>query len=132
MAGTWCRPAVRAQPAAGRKQGRLDLFSSFWAGGGPGRAMRLLLPLILLLLPPAQAATYNVNPDGSGDYTTIPPALTAASSGDTIIVHGGTYPGFSVGKDGITLIGEGSPQITGGVGLNNRNRFISCIRNSNG
>jgi hypothetical protein len=92
MAGTWCRPAGRAQPAAGRKQGRRDLFSSFLVGGG---TIRILLPLILLLLPiAAQAATYHVNPDGSGDYTTIAAALAAASTGDTIIVQGEYTPVF--------------------------------------
>lgn len=77
-------------------------------------------------LPSAQAATYHVNPDGSGDHTTIPPALAAASSGDSIIVHAGTYPGFDIGKNGMALIGEGSQRISGAVALNNWNRSISC------
>jgi hypothetical protein len=41
-------------------------------------------------------------------------------------VHAGTYPGFDIGKYGIAPIGEGSPSISGAVGLNKWNRFISC------
>lgn len=121
MACIWRRPAGRAQSAAGREHGICDLFC-FWEGGGPGMAMRFLLHLTS-----AQTATYHVNPEGSGDCTTIPPALTAAISGDTVILHAGTYPGFDIGMNGMARMGVGSPRITRAVGLNNWNWFISCI-----
>ena len=34
---------------------------------------------------------YLVKKDGTGDYTTIQAAVTAASSGDSIVVYPGTY-----------------------------------------
>lgn len=40
---------------------------------------------------PASAATITVNPDGTGDYTTIQEAVDNAASGDVIQVEGGTY-----------------------------------------
>ncbi|MCA9759458.1 MAG: right-handed parallel beta-helix repeat-containing protein [Candidatus Eisenbacteria bacterium] len=39
------------------------------------------------------AATYTVLPDGSGDYPTIQAALTAASTGDTILLGDGIFTG---------------------------------------
>jgi len=37
------------------------------------------------------AFTYNVNPDGSGDFTAIRPAMAVSADGDTIIVAVGRY-----------------------------------------
>jgi hypothetical protein len=39
----------------------------------------------------ADAATYLVKPDGTGDYPTIQSAMDAASYGDTVLVMPGTY-----------------------------------------
>jgi hypothetical protein len=44
-----------------------------------------------LLASASSAAVISVNPDGSGDYTTIHEAAEAAMSGDTIQVAAGTY-----------------------------------------
>ncbi len=44
-------------------------------------------------LRPANAATYHVNPDGSGDYSTIAEAVAAARSGDRILLGSGTFRG---------------------------------------
>ncbi|GAA0531595.1 pectinesterase family protein [Paractinoplanes ferrugineus] len=78
----------------------------------------------------AQAATtYVVATDGSGNYTTIQAALSAAKSGDTISVKAGTYRGqvsIPAAKSGITIKGATGtssdivitgnvPQSTGGA-----------------
>ncbi len=50
-----------------------------------------LLAAALVLAPVAGAATWRVERDGSGDYTTIQPAVDAAASGDTILIGPGQY-----------------------------------------
>ena len=52
------------------------------------------LVLLLILLPATGfAATYVVQPDGSGDFTTIQDALNAASNGDVICLGDGAFTG---------------------------------------
>lgn len=60
----------------------------------------------------AEVKTWTVDDDGPADFATIVDALNAASSGDTIYVHNGTYAGANeygvglmIGKP-LTLIGE--------------------------
>ncbi|WP_030439902.1 pectinesterase family protein [Actinoplanes subtropicus] len=71
----------------------------------------LLAAAALILAPaaPAHAATtITVAADGSGNYTTIQAALSAAKSGDTISVKAGTYHGqvsIASAKSGITIKG---------------------------
>jgi pectin methylesterase-like acyl-CoA thioesterase len=76
---------------------------------------------LLLLSTTVQARTWRVARDGSGDYTTIQPAIDWASAGDTISIGAGVYtecrtvrlPGWSWSieiyvyamKDNLTLIG---------------------------
>ena len=50
-----------------------------------------LLAAALVIPPAAGAATWRVERDGSGDYTTIQPAVDAAASGDTILIGPGQY-----------------------------------------
>ncbi len=38
-----------------------------------------------------------------GDYATIAAAITAAKAGDTVLVAPGTYPGFTLAKDDVTV-----------------------------
>lgn len=70
-----------------------------------------LIAAALLLAPAAPAAaatTITVAADGSGNYTTIQAALSAAASGDTISVKAGTYHGqvsIPASKSGITIKG---------------------------
>jgi hypothetical protein len=80
------------------------------------------LACFLLLSVPATARTWRVARDGSGDYTTIQPAIDWASAGDTISIGAGVYtecrtvrlPGWSwsieiyvyATKDNLTLIGD--------------------------
>jgi predicted outer membrane repeat protein len=51
------------------------------------------LMLVLALTASLQAATWYVKPDGSGDVPTIDDAVTAAASGDTILLADGTFSG---------------------------------------
>jgi predicted outer membrane repeat protein len=50
-----------------------------------------MLTLLLLFCPWASGATISVDTNGSGPFTTIQSAIWAASNGDTIEVHAGTY-----------------------------------------
>lgn len=53
-----------------------------------------LLSLTILLGNSASfATTWNLTPDGLGDFPTIQLAVTAASDGDVIVLGGGTYTG---------------------------------------
>ncbi|MCK9566662.1 MAG: right-handed parallel beta-helix repeat-containing protein, partial [Methanothrix sp.] len=63
----------------------------------------------------ASAATLIVGPGET--YTTIQAAINAASSGDTIEVHSGTYNGGVLVDKTLTLEGVGSPVVdAGGLG----------------
>jgi hypothetical protein len=64
----------------------------------------------------ALSATWIVDETGGPgvNFTDIPPALAAASPGDVVIVHGGTYSGFTLDK-GVVLMGEGIPKPTLGT-----------------
>jgi predicted outer membrane repeat protein len=54
----------------------------------------LVLAVSALVAIPAAADTFVVDIGGSGDYTAINLAITAASEGDTILVRPGTYTGL--------------------------------------
>jgi len=54
-------------------------------------AATLILTLVAALCCGAMAAEYHVKQDGSGDFTSIQPAMNAAIDGDVIIVHPETY-----------------------------------------
>ena len=90
--------------------------------------MIALLICVLLGAPgQAEAKTWHVEKDGSGDYTIIQEAVDAAASGDTIRIGPGryndrrlyTYPGWSdsvivtVFQYELTLIGSGPATILG-------------------
>lgn len=66
----------------------------------------VFLPVFLLAVLPAQAATHYVGSCGTPNTTTIAAAITAAAAGDTILICPGTYTLAStivVDKSGLTL-----------------------------
>lgn len=74
-------------------------------------------PLVLILAAPATlpAATFLIQPDGTGDFPTIQAALTAAAAGDTIALADGTFTGAGnrnlnyVGKSLVVMSQSGTP-----------------------
>jgi hypothetical protein len=58
------------------------------------KLLLLVLAATALVAVPAAADTIVVDTGGSGDHTAINPAISAASSGDTILVMPGTYTGL--------------------------------------
>ena len=51
-----------------------------------------VLCVAVLLASASGAATLRVERDGTGDYTTIQPALDAVAAGDTVLIGPGEYP----------------------------------------
>jgi hypothetical protein len=84
----------------------------------------VVLTLVLSLVVASMASTVEANPGelhvGPGqDYATIQAAIAAASDGDTIIVHPGTYHGFTIeDKNDLSIVGQA------GVTVNTPNRFV--------
>jgi pectinesterase len=69
----------------------------------------LLLVTSLFVAPTSLAATITVAADGSGNYTTIQAAISAATTGTVITVKPGTYQGqvqIPASKSGITIQGS--------------------------
>lgn len=64
----------------------------------------LTLLLLVAAVSGVQGATLVVAPSGA-DFTTIQPAVDAASPGDTIAVQPGTYPGDVVVRTPVTVLG---------------------------
>lgn len=64
----------------------------------------------------APASSYDliVAKDGSGDYSTVQPAIDASSNEDSILVKAGTYTrGFTVNVSGVTVVGEDGVTLSG-------------------
>jgi hypothetical protein len=68
------------------------------------RKVLLLAAICVSLSSPVLAAHCHLRDDGTGDYATIQAAITAMSSGDTIICSDGTYTG--AGNSGIDFGGK--------------------------
>ena len=65
----------------------------------------------------AQARTWNIEPDGSGDAPTIQAGIDSAAVGDTVLVHDGIYTGpgnmdLEVGGNNICLFSQNGPEST--------------------
>lgn len=59
----------------------------------PKRVCLIAFSLALLAGPAAEATTYLVNPDGTGDFPTIQAAIDASVDGDVIELSDGTFQG---------------------------------------
>ncbi len=76
------------------------------------RPFLLVICTIVLFHTVAIAATWIVDPSGQGHYTSIQPAIMAASALDTILIRPGTYAEelrITSGQSGVVLMGDGSP-----------------------
>src|SRR6188508_2341772 len=86
--------------------------------------MRLLLHAASVIVtcvcsaPFAAASTYTVDAGGGGQFTDIQSAITAAQTGDVILVSAGTYAGFTLDK-GVAIIGYGTVQVNGTAQVTN-------------
>jgi hypothetical protein len=75
--------------------------------------------IVCLAAATAHGETYHVAPSGA-QFTTIQQAADVATSGDTVIIHAGTYAGFLVTASGtesapIVFRGDGTVQIDGSI-----------------
>ena len=66
----------------------------------------------LLLAIPCSADVIAVDPNGTGDYTTIQDAIFSANYGDTILVSAGTYVENIWLENGVAVIGVGAESCT--------------------
>ncbi len=80
----------------------------------------VLFATLALSSPPAAQSLIVVDNAGSGDFETIQAAVDAASDGDVLrILSGQTkYATFIIDDKSLTLIGDGSPSMTGGAVIN--------------
>ena len=90
------------------------------------QTVALVLILVITCVSVAHSATLTVRRDGSGDFTTIQPALDAATPGDTIDIGPGEYTEFQairpplwswdieiyayITVDNLTIVGAGVDQ----------------------
>ena len=75
------------------------------------RLFLLVLALVLMSVM-CHAAIHYVNPNGSGQYTTILAAYTAAGTGDTLLVSPGNYTDELLIQRKTAIIGAGWDQVT--------------------
>src|SRR5262245_21545326 len=67
------------------------------------RSVQVLL-LAAVLAPPATAQpVLSVKPTGTGDFTTVQPAIDASAPGDILLVFGGIYYNVTI-DHGLTLV----------------------------
>src|SRR5262245_10302108 len=112
----------------------------FRSSGHTARTVQLpLVVCISLLGARADARTWQVAPDGTGDAPTVQAAIDSAESGDEVVLAAGLYTwsiqggqgdpeilAFMVGlKPGITLRGESGPEETT-LDAEQRGRVINC------
>ena len=85
--------------------------------------------LVVVAPPRANAATWMVNPDGSGDALTIQAGLALSSSGDSVVVACGIYREFQlIMKSGVTLTSAtGQPDCVT-IDAEGRGRVFKCLR----
>src|SRR5262245_14949396 len=73
---------------------------------------------LVVLARAASATTWVVDPAGGPgvDFTDIAAAAAAAAPGDVILVHPGSYAGFTLGT-GVSIVGGGGVTVTGHIRL---------------
>lgn len=58
---------------------------------------------------------WTVCPDGSCDFTDVQAAVDASQSGDTILLHSGTYAPFQIVGKALTIEGTGDDVVIDGL-----------------
>jgi len=91
----------------------------------------LCLALLLSLACGAEATVYTVDDSGGADFTSIQAAITAAGSGDSIMVAAGTYEENINLKTGVKVLGEGM-DVTKIVGTGPKVREVVLADNVTG
>lgn len=76
------------------------------------RRWTLYVAIAVAFAPPANARTWNVFNDGSGDAPTIQAAVDSTAPGDTVLVGPGTYVEGVHATHTISLIGTGGASVT--------------------
>lgn len=74
----------------------------------------LLTPALLLLAlaaPLGAQDVHVVDGTGAGDFLTVQEAVDAASRGDTLLVKGGDYPGFTIEGKALQIVAESGQQV---------------------
>src|SRR5689334_4879763 len=87
-----------------------------------------VIAVLLVSTTTAVAGTYHVSATGDdaaagsqdAPWRTIQHAADRVGAGDTVVIHAGTYAGFSVGKSGtqaapIAFVGDGAAIIDGSI-----------------
>lgn len=64
-----------------------------------------------LCLPAAARDVWVVDASGGGDFLAPQAAVNAASQRDTVLIKGGTYPGFTVSNKGIQIVAENGASV---------------------
>ena len=79
------------------------------------RSFRLsVLAAQAMTLAAAAQSTWVVDDDGPADFAQLQQAVLAAADGDTIVLRAGTYSGVTLNAKGLTVQGEGDPEVQGG------------------
>jgi len=77
----------------------------------PSIATRCLAFALLLGSPAAAQKIWTVDTTGAGDFLDTPAAVAAAMPGDVLLVKPGSYSGFFARGKGLTVLGEGVPEL---------------------
>jgi len=77
----------------------------------PSIATRTLAVALLLGSPAAAQKIWTVDTTGAGDFLDTPAAVAAAMPGDVLLVKPGSYSGFYALGKGLTVLGEGRPEL---------------------
>ncbi len=93
--------------------------------------MFVLLLTVMVFSLNAEIFRVNDTPTAYAPYATIGEAITVAVAGDTILVEGGDYSGFSVDKC-LTILGPGNIMLTGANWNNSRAKITNSVSLTSG
>lgn len=88
------------------------------------RTVLAILSLSLAAATPVLGTTHLVRQDGTGDYTSIGAAMSAAATGDIIVIGAGTYSEYLTVQKSLTFESEGGAAVTILDGLYSQRLFV--------